>query len=70
MTRAELDKLKKSLPYGSLKKLSRITKKSPATITHVFLGIHKNQKVINAALKLANEEKEAQRLLSEKIANL
>lgn len=57
MTKKELKKLKSKLPRGYVKMLVNETGLSSATISRVLRGDYFNQKVIDAAIKLAAETK-------------
>lgn len=70
MTGTELKKLKAKLPRGYRKTLREETKFSFATIDLVLKGNHYNQKIIDAAICLAQKHQQSLKEKSEKISSL
>ena len=58
MTPEEIQKLKEKLPHGWTRRLSKMAGVTVRTVSKVFNGLSENTEVLNAAIKLIEEEQQ------------
>lgn len=63
----DLNAIKKALPSGGQSKIARKVNVSISTVSYVLSGQRNNEKVIEAAISIIEEEKEKQNKLSERL---
>jgi hypothetical protein len=70
MDQESLEILRKSLPLNASKIIAERTGKSKSLVEKVLFGLRKNQQIIEKAIALAEEHKEAQISMKKRIAEL
>lgn len=64
LSKSELDKIREQLPHGSIGIIAAQIHLSRVAVSNVFSGRFYNQSVIDAALELITQSKEAQKKLA------
>lgn len=70
LSTTQAQKIRKKLPHGAITKISKSTGLDISTVSKVLNGDFQNIKVIEAALQIIEEGKNASRELEERIKNL